>query len=651
MLDQVANRLCAHLFHSLTPSRLLYYNAIGPRGARRPGRGLLNHYVPLLLALAGVGQVWAADSDTRLESVIVTATRTAEPADETLASVTVLTRADIERLQPRSIDDLLVGLPGVSIANNGGLGKVSSVFVRGTEADQVSVLIDGIRVGSATTGTTAFEQIPVDQIERIEIVRGPRSSLYGSGAIGGVIQIFTRQGNGALTPSFSVSGGTYDTWQGQAGLTGGDAHAWYSVSAAGLYTAGFNACRGAGAPIYAGCFTYEPDRDGYWNTSGALRGGYRFENDVEVSADWLRVYGDTHYDGDVVNSSKVVQQVLGGTLKLPMLNRWQSSIRVGQSEDDSENFENDAYVNTFNTQRTSASWQNDFALTPHHQLTVGIDYLKDHVVSDTQYLVTSREDVGDFAQYQGRFGRTDTQLSLRDDHDRQFGDHYTGGAVAGYSFNQRLRITAAYGTAFKAPTFNELYFPGYGNAALKPVKSASTEIGLNGRIHLWNWALNAYETRVEDLITYDAATGGPANVAQARIRGIEGQVSANWNEWHSQLNVTLLDPRDRTAGDHDAVLPRRAQQTARFDLDRPLRRFNLGTTLFVSGHRFDDLDNTQRLGGYSTVDLRAGWQTDHAWLLQLQLANLLDKHYETAQYFNQPGRSVFLTLRYHPVTL
>ena len=382
----------------------------------------MKSYLFVMLALASAGPVPSAESDVDLDSVIVTATRTPEPVDQALASVSVITRADIERLQPHSVAELLAGLPGVSIANDGGLGKATSVFLRGTEADEVLVLIDGIRVGSATTGTTAFEQLPVDQIERIEIVRGPRSSLYGSDAIGGFIQIFTRRDEGTLTPSLSLSGGTYATGQGQAGLSGGDAHSWYSVSAAGLHTDGFPACRGAGAPIFAGSFVYPPTGDdGYWNDSGSIRGGYRFDNGVELSADWLRVYGDTQYDGDVVNSSKVVQQVLGGTAKLPTLGLWHSSLTAGQSQDDSNDYWNGLYVDTFDTHRDSASWQNEFALAPQQQLIAGLDYLEDHLVSTTPYPVTSRQDVGLFMQYQGGFGPAEVQLSLREDHDQQYG--------------------------------------------------------------------------------------------------------------------------------------------------------------------------------------------------------------------------------------
>jgi vitamin B12 transporter len=175
------------------------------------------------------------------------------------------------------------------------------------------------------------------------------------------------------------------------------------------------------------------------------------------------------------------------------------------------------------------------------------------------------------------------------------------------------------------------------------------EVGAVGRISGLAWSLSGYETHVDDLITYDAATGEPANIGRSLIRGLEGTVGGNWQAWRGQLTLTLLDPRDRTPGDDDTVLPRRAEQTARWDVDRQVERYSFGGTWFESGHRYDDLANTQSLGGYSTIDLRGGYQLCHAWLMQLQLSNVLNKHYETAQYYNQPGRAFYLTLRYHPL--
>jgi vitamin B12 transporter len=612
----------------------------------------LKRHLLFALAFAGAGPALGADSqiDLDLDPVVVTATRAPEPVAETLSSVSIITRDDIERLQPHSVQELLTGLPGIATANTGGLGKASSVFVRGTESDETLVLIDGIRVGSVSTGTTAFEQLPVDQIERIEIVRGPRSSLYGSDAIGGVIQIFTRKGDGTLTPSLSVSGGTYSTWQGQAGLSGGDEHAWYSLSVAGLRTNGFPACRGVGAPVFAGCFVNPPPGDdGYWNTSGSFRGGYRFDNGLEVSADYLRVYGVNDYDGDVVNSSRVAQQVLGGTVSLPTFGIWHSTVTGGQSQDDSNDYLNGVYVDNFDSRRNSVSWQNEFQFAPRQQLIAGLDYVQDRLISNTPYPVTSRDDTGEFAQYQGGFGPAEVQASVRSDHDQEFGQHYTGAAAVGYTLSRALHFRASYGTAFEAPTFSDLYFPGYGNPDLKPVTSRSFEVGLNGGFRYLAWSLSGFETDVNDLITYDAATGSPANIGRSVIRGLEATLAGGWQNWRSQLGLTLLDPRDRTPGDNDALLPRRPEQTGRWDIDRQFGRFSFGATWFVAGHRFDDLANLNELGGYSTVDLRSSYQFARSWMLQLQLSNLLDKHYETAQYYNQPGRACYVTLRYHPI--
>jgi vitamin B12 transporter len=603
--------------------------------------------------LLPAGRLLADDSSSTLSPVIVTATRTEQAADASLSSVSVITRQDIERLQPQSVQDLLVGLPGVAVANDGGLGKTTSVFLRGTDSDQVLVLLDGIKLGSATTGTAAFEQIPVDQIERIEIVRGPRSSLYGSEAVGGVIQIFTRRGapDQAPTPSFSVGGGTYNTWQGEAGVTGGLHNAWYSAGASGLYTGGIDACRGVGAPTYAGCGVVEPDRDGYWTSAASLRGGYRFDDGAELSGDWLRAYGDTKYDGSFQNESRVVQQVLGGNAVLPQIGPWRAAVTGGQSEDYSTNFENGSFAGFFNTLRNSVSWQNDFSIAPRQTFTAGADYLKDHIVSDTAFPVTSREDFAGFAQYQGGFGHNDAQLSLRSDHNQQFGEHYTGAGAWGYQFGQALRLYASYGTAFRAPTFNELYFPGFGNPLLKPEKSRSAELGVGGRPGAWNYALNLYQTRIDELIAFDA-TFTPSNIDTARIRGLEAQLGWHHDGWRSQLDLSLLAPRNLTAGaEQGNLLPRRPQETGRFDLDRDLGRFSAGTTVFVSSHRYDDLANTQRLGGYATFDFRAACRLIPHWQLQARLANAFNKHYETAQYFNQPGRSVFVTLRYLPMSL
>ncbi len=595
--------------------------------------------------LLGSHSAFAAE----LDPIIVTATRTAKTADETLSSVTVITRKEIERQQSQSVQDLLRGVPGVGIANNGGPGKATSVFLRGTESDHVLVLIDGVKVGSATLGTTAFQDIPVEQIERIEIVRGPRSSLYGSEAIGGVIQIFTRKGGGALKPFFNIGGGSYQTYSASAGVSGGGERGWFSVSASGIDTEGFNACNGKPSPDGAGCFTTEPDKDGYRNLSGSLRAGYRFDNGLEMDVHALRANGKSEFDGGFVNESESVQQVLGGTLRYSPLSVWHMTLTAGRSRDESDNFKDGTFKSRFDTERDTLSFQNDITIAADHLLTVGVDYHDDRVDGTTAYAVTSRDNTGLFTQYQAWFGAHDVQLSLRRDDNEQFGNRNTGGAAWGYALGKGLRLIASYGTAFKAPTFNELYFPGFGNPKLRPEESRSVEFGLRGEPAWGRWSLNAYETRVDDLIAYDASLLAPNNIDQARIRGLEAVLSTRLGNWDLNANLTLLDPENRSGGANDGnVLPRRARRSLRLDADRDFGHYRLGATLLAAGKRYDDLANTRELGGYATIDLRAEYALTGDWRVQARVENLLDKDYETAAYYNQPGRSLYLTLRYQP---
>ncbi len=600
--------------------------------------------LPAALLLASPS-LFAADA--ALDAVIVTASRTARTADETLAPVTVITRADIERLQAQSLPELLNGLPGLSVANNGGMGKATGVFLRGSEAGHVLVLIDGVKAGSATLGTTPFEQLPVGEIERIEIVRGPRSSLYGSEAIGGVIQIFTRKGGGTLTPNFSLGAGSYGTGQFSAGVSGGGANNWYSANLSGIDTNGFNACNGQ--PGVAGCFTSEPDKDGYRNLAGSARAGMRFNNGAEVDVNWLRSNSATQFDGGFVNESKTLQQVMGGSVRFSPLAAWRVALLAGTSLDESDSYKNGAWMSRFDTRRDTLSWQNDLAFDANQLLTLGFDYQNDSIASDTAYAVTRRDNLGLFAQYQGDFGAHSLQFSVRGDDNRQFGSHNTGAAAWGYKLGGGMRFTASYGSAFKAPTFNDLYYPGYGNADLKPESSRSAELGLRGSGGAANWSVNIFETRVDDLIAYDASRYAPGNVSSALIRGLEGSVGMRLADWQVHAHATLLDPENRSSGANNGKnLARRPEQSLRLDLDRELGKYRVGATLLAAGERFDDLANRRRLGGYATLDLRADYRLAKDWLVQAKAANLFDRNYETAAFYNQPGRSLFVTLRYQP---
>ena len=605
----------------------------------------------LLAAILCAATPLAYAAPDTLGEIVVTATRTAQSADATLASVTVITRQDIERLQAQSLPDVLRGAAGLTISNSGGAGKATSVYLRGTNADHVLVLVDGIKVGSATDGKASFQDIPVAQIERIEIVRGPRTSLYGSEAIGGVIQIFTRKGGGVLAPSFSATVGKYGTANSTFGLSGGGEQGWFNAKLNQQDITGFNACNGKPAPGAAGCRVAEPDKDGYRNLSLGLRGGYRFDNGLTTDFNALQTSSFSKSDGSssAGNETKAAQQVFGGSAYFAVAEQWDVTLRGGRSQDNSDIFFNGLHIDRFNTQRDSLTWQNDFALGADQLFTAGLDYQQDRIESRLIYTQIARSNRALFGQYQGDFGAHSLQASVRHDDNQQFGGHNTAGLGYGYAVNDTLRLTASYGTAFKAPTFNQLYYPGFGTATLRPELSRSLEAGVAGHGAVGKWSLNAYQTDITDLIGYDAFYL-PVNINTARLTGLEGQLETRLADCDINGTLTLQDPRQTSGTNQGKLLNRRATEAMRIEVAHDFGAYRLATSLYAEGRRFDDLANTstKRLGGYSLLDVRAEYRVAPDWLVQGRVDNLLDKQYETAQFYNQARRGVYFTLNYRP---
>ena len=254
-----------------------------------------------------------------------------------------------------------------------------------------------------------------------------------------------------------------------------------------------------------------------------------------------------------------------------------------------------------------------------------------------------------FAQYQGRFGAHDLQASLRRDDNDQFGGKTTGGFAWGYGFADGWRIAASHATAFKAPSFNELYYPFFGNPALRPESSRSSELSLGHDGGGWQWQLNAYQTRTDDLIVYDPTLFIANNIEQARIRGVELVASARLGGWDVRGQLGTLDARNLSTGsNHGKRLPRRPQRSARLDLDREFGDFGFGLSGILEAARWDDVANSLRVGGYGTLDARVSWRFARDWTLQATLVNAFDKTYETSAYYNQPGREFGLGLRWQP---
>jgi vitamin B12 transporter len=421
---------------------------------------------------------------TEVDTVVVTANRLSRSLDDTFAAVSVVTREDIERQQARSIDDVLRGMEGISIGNSGGPGRLTSYYVRGADADQLLVLVDGVRIGSATAGTAALQNLPVEQIERVEFVRGPRSSLYGSEAIGGVLQVFTRRG--AAAPSLALSGGSFGTRQAEGSVGFGAERAYVNLSASAQSQDGANACTGS-STLFAGCFTEEPDRDGYAYRSLSATAGLQWGTATTISASFWRAQSDVDFDGSFANHSDIVQQVAGLDLRQGFGGRWTITLKAGRAWDESDDALDGVPMSRFRTVRDSASLQADWRFAAHQSLSLGVDHGRDRVSGSEDFDVESRDNTAVFVQYAGALGRLRVEASLRTDDNEQFGTHTTGGVGLAWPLAAGVELVAQYGTGFKTPTFNELYYPFFGNPLLEPELSRSTEFALQGRTERHSW--------------------------------------------------------------------------------------------------------------------------------------------------------------------
>lgn len=601
---------------------------------------------PLAALVAGLfASPVQAQETYSLDEVLVTATRTARTADASLASVTVIPRGEIERSQAGSLPELLEGLSGISLSNNGGLGKSTSLFIRGTASSHVVVLVDGVKVGSATLGSASLQDLHLALVERIEVVRGPASSLYGSEAMGGVIQVFTRRHRGTPVIAAAAGHGAYGTSQAEASVAGGDDGLWYSLGASQLETDGFNARDGA-----------EADADGYRNRALQLRAGLRLAPGTELEVTALSADARVEYDG-FYNRDANRQQALGASLDWQVSPLWHSRVHLDRSRDQQRNYSGLLFMGRTDTRRDNLAWQNDLVLGEGQELTVGLEHARDYVDGTTAYAVDQRTVDGVFAQYQGRFGAHDLRLALRHDDNSQFGGHVTGNLGWGMDLTGGLRLMAAYGTGYRAPSFNDLYYPFSGNPGLRPEQSKSLEAGVSGPLPGGRWSVNAYATRVDDLIDWTCTLNcndadwnndiwQPGNVSAARIRGLEGVLSGRWLGWSVQAALTLQDPENRSAPNQGKVLIRRARESARLDLDRDFGAWSFGATVRAEGSRYDDQGNTVQLPGYGLLDLRGGYRLARDWRVEARLVNVFDRDYETAATYNQPGRSAYLTLRY-----
>jgi vitamin B12 transporter len=601
-----------------------------------------------MLALTLASPAIPALADPAIESVIVTATRTPQRADEVIPDATIISSEEIARAGAGSVADLLRRQRGIEIVRNGGPGASTSVFLRGANSNQVVVLIDGVRIGSSTTGAASWNAIPLSSIDHIEIVYGPLSSLYGADAIGGVVQIFTKKSEGSPAFSASLGGGSYGARQLDAGVhgsTGGEYSVSYALSGAREDADGYSSTR-------PGSSSYNKDDDGYARNSVNGRLAVQLAPGHELGAQFLKSRLHAQYDSGASSYDTHNEQDIDSValfLNDRVLPNWRSSLQAARSNDRLGSFTSAAAsgASQIDTRQDEVSWQNTLDLDGGAlQLLFG--HRKEQVRSSASTALNrSRITNSIAAAYDLRRGRHLLDLSLRKDHS-VYGGKTTGAAGYGVEFSKDLRATASVGTSFRAPTYNELYYPGYGLATNKPERGRNAEAGLRYRVAGTELQANYYRNRLTDMIVTvnpcPSRTGSCAyNVNHALLEGLTMSADTSVRGVDLRASADFQDPRDETTGKQ---LARRSRRHASLAAGYTVERIELGAELQASSRRFDDAANANCLGGYGLLNLYTTWRVAPDWSLLLRLDNALDKRYELARNYNTAGRSWFAALRY-----
>ncbi len=584
----------------------------------------------LAVALLPGVQVFAAEQE--LPSMLITSARQAEPRAQATAANTVFTRADIERLQARSVPELLRRVPGVQVSSAGGLPSLS---LRGTGTAQTLVLVDGQRIASATSGFARLDYLAIDNIERVEVIRGPRSSLYGADAIGGVIQIFTRGGKPGINPEVRLAAGSDQTFQRSLSLAAGTEQTRIHLGASLDERDGFDITRdNRGA---------DQDNDGQRNKALHLKLDHQFDANWKGGLSLNDQRGKNEYDDAYEFEPGTPQDEFrvssySGYLDGRLTDIWNSRLELGRSFDRNRAVGSNYNDGLLETTRHSAAWINRVQLSERQQLGLGSDWYEDRLDATTTYQEDSRDNLAFFAQHSFQGEHFGTELGLRHDDNQQFGSHNSWNAAFSLPVGQSQRWILSYGEGFRAPTFTDLYAPpAWGpNPDLKPETSKTYELQWRGEFDETQLEAALYRTDLEDMIAW----GGTRmeNVSQARINGFEASAARELLGWQASLGVSIIDPRDRDSGH---TLARRAKRTLSIDLDRTFGALSAGAGWHVSSARYDTIANTRELSGYGIFDLRAAWQSHPELRWEAKVNNLFDRDYALATYARSQGPNWF----------
>jgi vitamin B12 transporter len=585
-----------------------------------------------------------ASTIPQLDPIIVTASRIPTPLDQTLGDNSVIDRATLDLTPDATVAEVLGRQHGITFVNYGGPQTLTTINMRGTNSKQSLVLIDGMRVNSPTNGLPVLNAIPLNAVERIEIVRGAASSLYGADAIGGVVNIITRKGADTPFNAYATAGvGTYATSEYTAGFSGSKDGWQYSLNGGYGQSSGFNATNGQFM------FANNPDKDSYYRSNVGGQLGYTWREGQTLNVQTLQSRVNSGYDSfDFLNDDRVIQ-TLNNTIitsNNQLSKRWQSQLSASflTEKNETENAPLNGGTGYFKSRQNQYQWINTITLTDNQTMTVGYERLEQSVDAfsygaPVDFTNDSVYTNAFMATYVGQWGRHQVQGSLRNDNNSQYGSFNTGSLAYAYDISANWRASVAANTAFRAPNFNELYYPGYANPNLSPERSKNIEAGLRYLHDEGEIELTAFYNRITDLIVSQSPTFIPQNVDTAVIKGISLSATQNIGR---QTTVTagldLLSPYNTTTNER---LPFNAQQVLRLGATHQVDAFGFNADWYLTSNR---MDGKTTLGGYGLFNLGISYAVNDKLDVQLRWNNVFGKAYTLVQGYNTPGSNVFVNL-------
>lgn len=580
-----------------------------------------------------------------LDNIVVTANRQIQLEEEVVGDVSVINQEELQKAGQSSVAEVLSRQPGVQFYSSGGPQTTTGVYLRGANPGQTLVLMDGLRINSATSGSVNWNTIDPNLIERIEIVRGTGSSLYGSNAMGGVINIITKKGqqDRPLSAWGNIGYGTYDTFKSSAGVSGAS-NGWdYSLSASKAHSTGFSATN-KNEPFGA----YNPDKDGYeqHGFSGSL--GYSWAPGQHIGITAYNNYMNGDYDNGSFDwlgnpshpaVSTTRQQVYAITSTNEITDFWESILRFGFVKDEAESHEGHMLAGRFGTLQRNYTWQNNFKINQDHSVSLILERLEERLQHLLDHDKDKRNTNSIGLSYTGKFNALRTQASIRNDRTSSYGNKTTGSLAFDYDFTDNWSAGLGASTGFMAPSFDKLYYPGFSNPNLKPEKSKTVEGRIAYRGDNTDASITLYQTKYRDLIANDA-NFIPGNIGKARVRGITIAGSHQFGNTSIYGSADFMDPKDLDSGKR---LIRRARHIYNFGVNHQISNWDLGAEYQLVGNRHD---GDHKLSSFSLLNLTAAYNFTKNTAIQVRWNNVFDKRYSNAYGYNMPGSNVFVNLSF-----